>query len=56
MQAKIPHFGAGFLRLKAENSESSEQYEVIYKIRMRKIKITRRRCKSAGFGRFWEYA
>jgi len=52
MQAKIPHFGAGFLLLKTENGESSEQYDVIYKIRKRKIKITSRRCKSAGFGSF----
>ena len=42
MQAKIPHFGAGFLLLKTENGESSEQYDVIYKIRKRKIKITSR--------------
>jgi len=43
MQAKIPHFGAGFLRLKQENQLSLQQLASICKIRRRKIKITLRR-------------
>ena len=53
MQAKIPHFGAGFLRLKQEKRSNPQQLASIYKIRKRKIKITRRRCKSTEFGNFW---
>jgi len=56
MQAKTPHFGAGFLHSKQEKGINLQQLASVYKIRKRKIKMTHRRCKSAEFGSFWEYA
>ena len=55
MQAKIPHFGAGFLRLKRKTEGNTEQYKDVPKIRERKIKITCRRCKFTNFGSIWYY-
>jgi len=40
MQVKIPHFGAGFLRLKKKKRLNLQLFTSIYKIRERKIKVS----------------